>query len=57
MINLAAQYNQLTVVTFSEIGPDAAVDKEHFTHLLDIIQEWEQQGELKVTTPSEVAKL
>lgn len=57
MINLAAKYNQLTVVSFNGIGPQKGVTKEHFTHLLDIIQDWERQGKLEVTTPSGLLEL
>lgn len=52
MINLAAQFNQLTVVNFPAIGPDKPVSKEHFTQLLDIIEEWGDN--LQVTTASEL---
>lgn len=57
MINLAAKYNQLTVVTFNGIGKNKDVTKKHFTHLLDIMKNWERKGKLKVTTPSEILKL
>lgn len=57
MINLAAEYNQLTVVTFNGIGPNKSVSKDHFTHLLDIIQNWERKGQLEVTTPSGLLEL
>ncbi|MBX0295733.1 polysaccharide deacetylase family protein [Haloarcula nitratireducens] len=57
MINLAAKYNQLTVVNFGNIGKDQSVDKEHLNHLLDIIEDWQSQDKLEVTTPSGLLKL
>jgi hypothetical protein len=55
MINLAAQYNQLTVVSFPSVGPDTPVPMSNFTRLLDIIEGWGDQ--LQVVTPSELLEL
>ncbi|WP_167768460.1 polysaccharide deacetylase family protein [Haloarcula amylovorans] len=57
MINLAAKYNQLTVVNFADIGKEQDVDTEHFNHLLDIIEDWQRQDKLEVATPSDILKL
>ncbi|AQL44626.1 hypothetical protein BV210_17805 (plasmid) [Halorientalis sp. IM1011] len=55
MINLAAQYNQLAVITFPDIGPNSPVPESEFMQLMNIIEDWGDN--LQVVTPSDLLEM